>query len=239
MNKFELLKSEAKTIFDVSLTEAQMLDLHNYADLLSTWIEHTNLTAIRDDEGIRVKHFLDSISCIPAMNLSGTEKIIDVGTGAGFPGLVLKILFPDIQLTLVESVGKKTKFLSHVVEELALDDVTVITDRAEAVGQDFAHREKYDWSIARAVARLPILLEYLLPLTKVGGTVLAQKGGTATLEIEDSEYAINLLGGKLTEKTQIHIPELEGERFLIKVAKIKPTPKKYPRHVGTPKKNPL
>ena len=142
------------------------------AELLS-WNEKFNLTAIRDSDGIRVKHFLDSLTCISEMKSAPPNRVIDIGTGAGFPGIPLKIFFPTMQLTLVESVGKKAGFCSHIVDMLGLTHVEVLTLRAEEVGQLPKHREKYDWAVARAVASLPILLEYLLPLVKVGGSILA------------------------------------------------------------------
>ncbi len=168
-----------------------------YEHELVEWSGKFNLTAIRDEEGIQVKHFLDSMSCVLAWQGNPPESLIDIGTGAGFPGLVLKILYPDLQLTLVESVGKKANFCRHVVEQLHMKKVETITARAEEVGQMPMHREKYDWAVARAVANLPVLVEYLLPLVKPGGAALAQKGGTGPNEAVKAEGAIKILGGRL------------------------------------------
>src|SRR5690606_10249262 len=140
-----------------------------YARLLQSWNEKLNLTAIADEEGIRVRHFLDSLSCATVTGPLDGQSLVDVGTGAGFPGLPLKILYPRLALTLVESVTKKTRFLQEVVAELGLEDVQIVDERAETVGQNRQHREQYDWAVARAVAALPVLAEYLLPLCRMGG----------------------------------------------------------------------
>ena len=195
MDEFERLSQEAANTFGLTHTPAQLHSLEGYADELVAWNQKYNLTSITTAEDIRVKHFLDSLSCRLAMQDAPAGRMIDVGTGAGFPGLPLKVLYPHMQLTLVESVAKKTAFLSHIVQDLGLDAVEVITERAEAIGQQPAHRAQYDWALARAVASLPILLEYLLPLVKVGGRVVAQKGESAPQELEESQTALEILGG--------------------------------------------
>jgi len=154
----------------VRLTAVQQEQFAQYLAILMDWNGRMNLTAVREPAAIETRHFLDSLTCAPLTGDLNGKRLIDVGTGAGFPALPLKILYPTMQLTLVESVGKKTRFLQAVVDELALPDVTILQERAEALGQQHAHREQYDWAVARAVAALPTLVEYLLPFCKVGGT---------------------------------------------------------------------
>ncbi|HET9908065.1 MAG TPA: 16S rRNA (guanine(527)-N(7))-methyltransferase RsmG [Anaerolineales bacterium] len=235
----EKLVRETQALFNIQLTEKQVTSLRMYEKELMEWNQKFNLTAIRDAESIRTKHFLDSFSCILAWTTSPPDHLVDVGTGAGFPGLPLKILYPDLKLTLVESVGKKAKFCQHVVEKLGLDDVKVIQTRAEEIGQDSIHREQYDWSVARAVANLTVLSEYLLPLVKVGGAMLAQKGESGPAEAQSAEQAIALLGGKLKQLIPVKLPGVTEERYLIVVEKIDATPSKYPRKPGIPAKQPL
>jgi 16S rRNA (guanine527-N7)-methyltransferase len=165
--------------------------------------------------------------------------VIDVGTGAGFPGLPLKILYPNMHLTLVESVGKKASFCRHIVKTLGLEGVEVIQDRAENVGQMPAHRETYDWALARAVAILPVLAEYLLPLVKVGGAMLAMKGESGPAEAHASEHAARMLGGMLRKLTPVSLPAVAEERYLIVIDKVAATPAGFPRGVGIPAKKPL
>jgi 16S rRNA (guanine527-N7)-methyltransferase len=162
-----------------------------------------------------------------------------VGTGAGFPGIPLNILYPNLKLTLVESVGKKAKFCQHIVEVLNLKNVEVIQARAEEVGQDLKHRENYDWAVARAEANLNVLSEYLLPLVKVSGSVLAQKGESGPAEAQSAENAMKLLGGKLKELIPVNLPGVAEDRYLVVVEKVAGTPSKYPRKPGIPAKQPL
>ncbi|MEA5077383.1 MAG: 16S rRNA (guanine(527)-N(7))-methyltransferase RsmG [Anaerolineaceae bacterium] len=224
---------------NLKLSQQQVSAFSLYEKELLEWNEKFNLTAIRDAEGVRVKHFLDSLTCIQEMKNIAPNHLIDVGTGAGFPGIPLKLLFPAMHLTLVESVGKKANFCQHMVETLKLENVQILTLRAEEVGQLAAHREKYDWALARAVANLPILLEYLLPLVRVGGAILAQKGETAHAEAQTAEKASRILGGRLKHITPLTLPGVVEERFLVVYEKIAATPPQYPRRVGIPSKNPL
>ncbi len=235
LNEFSQLKKEAKDLFQIELDAENLKNLFTYASELVEWNQRSNLTAIRQETDIRKKHFLDSLSCFQ-VDLKG--RVIDVGSGAGFPGLVLKILSPEINLCLVDSVQKKTRFLSHLVNVLELNNVSVVTARAEKLGQDPEHRGQYDWAIARALAKLPILLEYLLPLVKVGGFVLAQKGVTAYREIEQAKNALEVLGGKVDKLIPVEIPGLEKRSLLI-IKKTFETPEKYPRREGIPSKRPL
>ena len=210
-----------------------------YEQELLEWNEKFNLTAIRDLEGVRTKHFLDSLTCALEMKTLPPNCLIDIGTGAGFPGIPLKLIYPNMQLTLVESVGKKATFCSHIVKVLNLDHVEVLSLRAEEVGQISKHREKYDWAVARAVASLPILLEYLLPLVRVGGAVLAQKGESAHIEAQTAEKASRILGGRLRHIAPVTLPGVVEERFLVTYDKIATSPRQYPRRVGIPTKSPL
>ncbi len=162
-----------------------------------------------------------------------------MGSGAGFPGLPLKIIYPNLQLTLVESIGKKAIFCQHIVQLLGLEEVGVIQDRAEVVGRMSEHRQRYDCAIARAVAVMPILTEYLLPLVKVGGNAIAMKGENAPAEAHSAEYAIRMLGGHLKKLIPVTLPGVVEERYLVIIDKISATPEQFPRRVGIPAKNPL
>ena len=235
----EKLVREAQELFNVRIPGSQMVALITYEKELMEWNQKFNLTAIRDVESIRTKHFLDSFSCVLAWNANPPNNLIDVGTGAGFPGIPLKILYPNLKLTLVESVGKKANFCQHIVDALSLENVTVIQARAEDIGQDANHREKYDWSVARAVANLNVLSEFLLPLLKIGGTMLAQKGESAPAEAQSAEGALSMLGGTLRELIQVNLPGVTGDRYLVLVDKTAETPPEYPRKAGSPAKQPL
>ncbi len=221
----------------LALNQTQLAQFMSYADELRRWNQHVNLTAIIDPTDIVVRHFLDLLRCALSWGLE-PRRVIDVGTGAGFPGLPLKILRPQIQLTLVESVEKKAAFLRHIVEVLGLDEVEVVVARAEAVGRDWAHREWYDLATARAVAELSALAEYCLPLCRVGGRFLAPKGAGVTREVAAAQAAITALGGKLLAVEAVELPAVE-QRTLVVVEKIAPTPGQYPRAVGVPTRRPL
>ena len=180
---------------EVTLSPAQLEQFHQFATLLLQWNESINLTAVRTAEGIVSRHFLDSLSLIQVTGVLSGQRLIDVGTGPGFPGLPLKIVFPTLQLTLVESVAKKARFLEAIVAELGLSDVTILVERAEAVGQMATHREQYDWAVARAVAELRVLVEYLLPLCRLDGRAVAMKGAGAETELAAAGTALAALGG--------------------------------------------
>lgn len=223
----------------MGLSQPQIASLKVYERELLDWNKHTNLTAIDTPEQVRVKHFLDSLSCLDVMRDTRIEHVVDVGTGAGFPGLVLKIVCPSIRLTLVESVGKKASFCKHIVQVLGLDHVEVRNDRVEALGQEKACRERYDWAIGRAVAVMPVLMEYLLPLVRVGGKALAMKGENAPAEAHTSERAIQMLGGHLNRLVPVLLPGVAEQRYLVVVDKVAVTPPNYPRRIGVPSKQPL
>lgn len=230
---------EALSLFNIRLTSKQAAALADFERELIEWNQKFNLTAIRDPGSIRTKHFLDSYSCVLAWKACPPFRLVDVGTGAGFPGIPLKIIYPNMRLTLVESVGKKAMFCQHIVRVLDLEGVEVIQVRAEELGQQPDHRETYDWAVARAVANLNVLSEYLLPLVKVGGSMLAQKGESGPAEAQSAEKAMKLLGGKLKQLIPVHLPGVAEDRYLVVVDKVAATPPKYPRKAGIPMKMPL
>ena len=233
------LVREAQALFNVHITGRQVMSLLTYEKELLEWNRKFNLTAIRDSESIRTKHFLDSFSCVLAWKATPPNRLIDIGTGAGFPGLPLKILYPSMKVTLIESVGKKAMFCQHVVSVLGLEHVDVIQARAEELCRDPQHREKYDWAVARAVASLDVLSEYLLPFVKMGGAMLAQKGESGPAEAQSAEKAMKLLGGKLRQLIPVNLPGVADDRYLVLVDKVAATPPKYPRKPGMPGKQPL
>ena len=208
-----------------------------YMELLREWNEKINLTAITDEEGILVKHFFDS--CSISEFVDNNSKIIDVGTGAGFPGLPLKIVNDTLNLTLVDSLNKRIKFLNEVKNKLGLKNVETLHGRAEDVGIDNKYREKYDFAVSRAVAELRILVEYLLPLVKVGGKVIAMKGPNIDEEVENAKKAVKLLGGEIEKIKSFKLGDTDNERTVIIIKKIKNIELKYPRKAGIPKKSPL
>jgi len=227
---------------NITLTSRQLTAFETCCRELVAWSERFNLTAITDREGVLVRHFLDSLSCLKALpqaELAAGARVIDVGTGAGFPGLPLKIVCPEMRLTLLEATGKKVTFLEHVVRALGLEKVEVIHGRAEELGRDPAHRERYDWALARAVAEMPALVEYLLPLVRVGGAALAQKGEGAAAEVHGADAAIVTLGGRVRQLVPVELHGLAETRYLVVVDKVAATPEKYPRRPGIPQKRPL
>jgi 16S rRNA (guanine527-N7)-methyltransferase len=235
----EKMIAEVQQLTGLRLTPRQVSAFEIFEHELLEWNEMFNLTAIRDVEGVRTKHFLDSLTCLIEMREHPPLRLIDIGTGAGFPGIPLKIVMPNLHLTLVESVSKKANFCSHMVELLNLENVHVGTKRAEEIGRDPRHREAYDWAVARAVAVLPILAEYLLPLVRVGGYSMAQKGESGPQETHAAERAFQLLGGRLKKITPVNLPGVAEQRFLVVIQKVAATPLKYPRRVGIPSKSPL
>ena len=235
----EKLVQDAQALFNVHLTGRQVIALTTYERELIEWNQKFNLTAIRGVAGIRTKHFLDSFSCVLAWRANPPINIIDIGTGAGFPGIPLKIIYPNTKVTLVESVGKKAMFCQHIISLLGLEGVEVINARAEDLGQMREHRQQYDWGIARAVANMRALSEYLLPLVQVGGMMLAQKGESGPAEVHAAENAIKLLGGEVRQLLPVTLPGVVDERHLVLVDKVAATPPGYPRKPGVPAKKPL
>lgn len=235
----EKLAQDTYNLLGVRLSARQLAQFQRYEKELLEWNARFNLTAIREPEAIRSKHFLDSLTCMLAWRDNPPASLIDVGSGAGFPGIPLKILYPNLALTLIESVGKKAEFCRHAAAALGMESVEVIQARAEEIGQIGKHRERYDWAVARAVANMPILVEYLLPLVRVGGGMLAQKGESGPAETHASERAVRLLGGQLRQLTKVNLPGVVEDRYLVVIDKIAATPSNYPRRVGIPSKKPL
>lgn len=230
---FEMIIDNCKNF--CTLDETALKQLGKYADLLVEWNEKINLTAIVDPEGIAVKHFLDSLMIFKYVNIPEGASVIDIGTGAGFPGVVMKIARPDIKLTLMDSLQKRIKFLDTLCNELGLD-VTTIHSRAEDITSE--QREGYDFAVARAVANMRVLSEYCLPYVKVGGNFVAMKGSTAAEEVKESSKAITTLGGKLESQNIFELLHFGG-RGIINVKKISQTLTKYPRSAGKITKQPL
>lgn len=223
----------------VELDDAQLAQFELYGQLIREWNRKISLTTVDDPQGITERHFLDSLTCVAATNSLNGQRLVDVGSGAGFPGLALKIAFPQMRLTLVESVGKKARFLEAVVAGLDLHDVIIMNERAEVVGQEKSHRQQYDWAVARAVAPLETLVEYLLPLCKLGGHALAQKGPAAADEAVAALTAIARLGGAEPGLRPVRLPGRSDVSYLVIIEKIRETPDRYPRRPGRPAKRPL
>jgi len=233
------LLKETRDLLGISLSPYQLSLLEAYQRELDDWNERYSLTAIHEPEKIRVKHFLDSFSPWLVMKDTPVNRLIDIGTGAGFPGIPLKILLPDSEVVLIDSVSKKTDFCQHIIDKLDLSGIEVIHDRVERIAREDQYREEFDWAVARAVARLDTLSEYMLPFVKIGGRMLAMKGDQGPSETQQAEQAARLLGGELSQVQRLTLPGVTEDRFLITIEKIASTPEKYPRRVGVPSKRPL
>jgi 16S rRNA (guanine527-N7)-methyltransferase len=226
----------------IELTSRQLEQFQIYYHELIEWNQRVNLTAITGYEEVQIKHFLDSLTVILALKQPlGKEsfRLIDVGTGAGIPGIPLKIILPDIKLVLLEATAKKTDFLHHIKHKLGLDDVEIIVGRAEDVAHKAQYREKFELVLSRAVARLPTLVELTLPFCAVGGSFIAQKKGDIDPEISQGGKAISLLGGNLREVKRVDLTEFTDSRWLVVIDKVSSTPQQYPRRPGIPAKRPL
>lgn len=223
----------------ISLPEKQIAQLIRYYELLAEWNQVMNLTAITEYEDVMKKHFIDSLSLVKAYDMNGASSLMDVGTGAGFPGLVLKIAFPGCRVTLLDSLNKRIQFLNAVINELGLTDVEAVHGRAEDFARPGKLRESFDLCVSRAVASLAALSEYCLPFVKKGGFFIAYKSEKISDEITQAANAIALLGGKVTEKKEFLLPDSDIYRCLFVIKKEKETPKKYPRKAGLPTKEPL
>ncbi len=232
----ENIKESAKEI-GILLNNKQVNEFYEYMQLLLEWNEKINLTAIIKPEEIILKHFIDSITI--AKHIKKEATIIDVGTGAGFPGIPLKIIRDDINITLLDSLNKRVKFLNEVIEKLALKNITAIHSRVEELGKNKSYRERFDYATSRAVANLATLSEYLIPLVKLDGYTINMKGFNIEQEIQQSEKAILVLGGQIEEIEKFQLPKSEIQRNIIWIHKIKTTPLKYPRKAGIPAKEPI
>ena len=238
MAEFKTVFQEALAEFDITLDEIAIDRFCKYNDLLIEWNEKINLTALTEPRDVAVKHFVDSLMLLRYAEIPQGASVIDVGTGAGFPGLAIKIARQDIQLTLLDSLQKRLAFLDDVCETLELSDVVTVHSRAEDGARTMLFRDNYDAAVARAVAELNVLCEYCMPYVRVGGRFLAMKGKTAEEELNAAENAISELGGRVGEK---HLFTLggAGERGIISIEKIAATPEKYPRKSKLIKKKPL
>ncbi|ARJ17537.1 16S rRNA methyltransferase G [Staphylococcus sp. HMSC74F12] len=237
MNAVKWLTEKLKE-HDILLTEKQQAQFQTYYQLLVEWNEKMNLTSITDEHDVYLKHFYDSITPSFYHDFNQPLTVCDVGAGAGFPSIPLKIVYPALKVTIVDSLNKRIQFLNHLASELELQDVSFIHNRAETFGKG-VYRESYDIVTARAVARLTVLSELCLPLVKKGGQFIALKSSKGGEELEEAQFAINVLGGKLATTFNFDLPENAGERQMIVIDKQRQTAKKYPRKPGTPNKSPL
>jgi 16S rRNA (guanine527-N7)-methyltransferase len=237
----EKLKAGAKKL-GLELTPAQLEQFNTYYRELVDWNKRVNLTSVTGYEEVQIKHFLDSLTVTLAwrrMIGKGGFRLIDVGTGAGMPGVPLKIAFPDIKLVLLEATTKKADFLRYITQKLKLDDVEIVVGRAEDVAHEAQYREKFGLVLSRAVAPLPTLVELTLPFCVIGGSFIAQKKGAIDEEISWASRAISVLGGNLREVKRVEMADFTDERYLIVIDKVSPTSKQYPRRPGIPAKRPL
>ncbi len=224
---------------EIRLSEKQLEQLMLYYELLVEKNKVMNLTAITEFQDVMSKHFLDSLSLVIALDPADLETVIDVGTGAGFPGIPLKIAFPDLRVTLVDSLKKRVDFLNEVILKLGLKGIWAVHGRAEDLGKDKKYRENYDLCVSRAVAALPLLCEYCIPFVGEGGLFVAYKGKDGEGECRKASRAVELLGGVIADLVLYSLPESGEERSLIVIEKEQPTPKTYPRKAGIPEKRPL
>ncbi|WP_432406055.1 16S rRNA (guanine(527)-N(7))-methyltransferase RsmG [Wukongibacter sp. M2B1] len=238
MNNKDILRQGGQELgLDI---DDRMIDrFTKYKNLLIEWNKKINLTGITDEREIMIKHFLDSLACMLTGVVRNDSKIIDVGTGAGFPGIPLKVFNENLNLTLLDSLNKRIKYLETVCNELELSQVEFLHGRAEDYGRDEEYREKYDIAVARAVAELAVLCEYCLPFVKVNGYFIALKGPKAQEEIENAKKALNILGGEIVDILNVNLPYSDSGHNLVIIKKIKSTPSKYPRKAGMPTKKPL
>lgn len=238
VNKEQLLKSAAASI-GVELNDKQVEQFIKYHEILVEWNSFMNLTGITEYEEVVQKHFVDSLALCKAINVNDVSNLIDIGTGAGFPGIPLKIAYPHLKVTLLDSLQKRIKFLDEVVNQLGLEEVETIHGRAEDFAKPSMKRESYDVVVSRAVANLASLSEYCLPYVKVGGYFIPYKSGKVDEELEESKKAVFLLGGKIEEEVKFMLPDSDISRSLIKVKKVNATPKKFPRKSGLATKEPI
>lgn len=223
----------------ITLTERQREQFDRYYELLVERNKVMNLTGITDYDEVNLKHFIDSLTIVRLKDMSKITTLIDVGTGAGFPGIPIKIAFPHIKIVLLDSLNKRLKFLDDVIRELDLEEIRTLHGRAEDYAKKPEYREKFDLCVSRAVANLSTLSEYCLPFVKKGGSFVSYKSGEADEEIRSSENAVNILGGKIEKIEKFMLPDTDIGRALVQIDKVKNTPGRYPRKAGVPAKEPL
>lgn len=223
--------------FNIKINDEQIKKFMNYMNLLLEWNEKINLTAITQPEEVKLKHFVDSLTVLKYIN--DDDKVIDIGTGAGFPGIPLKIMKENTKITLLDSLNKRINFLNIVIETLNLRNIQAIHGRAEEIARNKLYREKYDVAVSRAVANLSTLTEYMLPFVKVGGKCICMKGANVNEELERAQNAIKELGGEIERVDNFYLSDNDNERNIIVIKKVKETNPKYPRKAGTPSKEPL
>lgn len=236
-NDFKNKMIELARMINDELTEDQVENFFKYMNLLLEWNEKINLTAITDVDDIILKHFIDSMTVLKYIEKD--KSIIDVGTGAGFPGIPIAIMREDVKITLLDSLNKRINFLNEVCSELKINNIETIHGRAEEAGQNKQYREKYDIAVSRAVANMTTLSEYLIPFVKVGGICICMKGSEIDHELEQAKFAIKELGGKIEKVEKFNLPDSDIERNIVIIKKIKPTPNRYPRKAGMPSKMPI
>lgn len=234
----EILKSGAAEL-GIKLTDVQLGQFERFTELLIEWNAKFNLTRITDPFEITVKHYLDSISLFTVTGVPDGASLIDIGTGAGMPGIPLKIVVPDLKLTLLDSLKKRLSFVEAAVADLGMKDVSIIHARAEDAAREKAYREKYDFAVSRAVSRFNVLCEFCLPFCKVGGRFIAYKGPDAEPEVQEATRPLAMLGGQVEKVRRFALPHSELMRTLIVVKKSKSTPPAYPRKAGLPERSPL
>ena len=223
----------------ITLTEKQKQQFDKFYELLVEWNKVMNLTGITEYEEVNEKHFVDSVSIVKAIDISKVETVIDIGTGAGFPGIPLKIAFPHLKIVLLDSLNKRINFLNTVIDELGLKDISTIHGRAEDFAKKPEYREQFDLCVSRAVANLSTLSEYCIPYINKGGQFVPYKSGEIDQEVEQAKKAVHILGGKLEDVVKFQLPGTEIGRSFVKIKKVQNTAKKYPRKAGLPSKEPL
>ncbi|MFR4438953.1 MAG: 16S rRNA (guanine(527)-N(7))-methyltransferase RsmG [Hungatella sp.] len=239
--RFQTWMKEELGELEIALTDQQLEQFYHYYELLVEWNKVMNLTAITEMEDVVTKHFVDSLSLVKAVkDLETAEyRILDLGTGAGFPGIPLKIAFPNLQITLLDSLNKRIKFLNEVISQLGLRKIEAIHGRAEDYGRDKEYRETYDFCVSRAVANLATLSEYCMPYVKIGGVFVPYKSGKLEEELVQAKGAVKLLGGKVEDVIAFTLPKADADRTFVVIRKMEGTSRKYPRKAGLPSKEPL
>lgn len=223
----------------IRLTEGQKKQFRRYYEMLVEWNKVMNLTGITDYDEVNLKHFTDSLTIVKSRNMENVKRLIDVGTGAGFPGIPLKIVFPEIEVVLLDSLNKRVRFLNAVIEELGLKKITAVHGRAEDYAKKKEYREQFDLCVSRAVANLSTLCEYCLPFVWITGYFCSYKSADSEEEIQNSKNAVKILGGEIKSVDKFCLPGTDMGRSIVSVEKVKNTPKKYPRKAGLPSKEPL